>query len=154
MDVRTGLLKKSWAQKNWCFWTVVLKKTLESPLDCKEIQPVHVKEISPGCSLEGLMLKQKLQYFGHLMWITNSFENTFILGKIEGKRRQGWQRMMVGWHHRLDVHEVEQALWVGDGQGSLACCSPWGRKASDTTERPNWTEACCRFLGLIFPSKC
>ena len=59
--------EESWAPKNWCFWTVVLEKTLESPLDCKEIQPVHPKEISPGCSLEGLMLKPKLQYFGHLM---------------------------------------------------------------------------------------
>ena len=91
MDVRVGL--KSWASKNWCFWTVVLEKTLESPLDCKEIQPVHPKEISPGCSLEGLMLKLKLQYFGHLMWRTDSLEKTLMLGRIEGGRRRGWQRM-------------------------------------------------------------
>ena len=84
--------KESWALKNSCFWTVVLEKTLESPLDCKEIQPVHL-EISSGCSLEGLMLKLKLQYFGHLMQRADSFEKTLILGKIEGKKRRGWQRM-------------------------------------------------------------
>ena len=83
--------------KNWCFWTVVLEKTLESPLDCKEIQPVHPKDQSfgwsPGCSLEGLMLKLKLQYFGHLMWRPDSLEKTLMLGKIDDRRRQGWQRM-------------------------------------------------------------
>ena len=72
---------------------MVLEKTLESPLDCKEIQPVLLKEISPGCSLEGLMLKLKLQYFGHLMRRADSFEKTLILGKIEGRRRRGRQRM-------------------------------------------------------------
>ena len=85
--------KESWALKNWCFLTVVLEKTLESPLDCKEIQPVHPTEISPGCSLEGLMLKLKLQYFGHLMRRADSFEKTLILGGIGGGRRRGWQRM-------------------------------------------------------------
>ena len=72
---------------------MLLEKTLESPLDCKEIQPVHLKEISPGCSLEGLMLKLKLQYFGHLMLRTDSFQKTLTLGKIEGRRRRGQQRM-------------------------------------------------------------
>ena len=72
---------------------MVLEKTLESPLDCKEIQPVHPKEISPEYSLEGLMLKLKLQYFGHLMGRTDSFEKTLILGKIEDRRRRGQQRM-------------------------------------------------------------
>ena len=85
--------KEGWAPKNWCFWTVVLEKTLESPLDCKEIPPIHLKEISPGCSLEGLMLKLKLQYFGHLMRRADSLEKTLMLGKIEGRRRRGWQRM-------------------------------------------------------------
>ena len=85
--------KESWALKNWCFWTVVLEKTLESPLDCKEIQPVHPKGISPGYSLEGVMLKLKLQYFGHLMQRADSFEKTLMLGKIEGRRRRGWKRM-------------------------------------------------------------
>ena len=83
--------KASWVPKNWCFWIVVLEKTLESPLDCKEIQPVHLKEISSGCSLEGLMLQ--LKYFGHLMRRTDSFEKTPMLGKTDGNRRRGWQRM-------------------------------------------------------------
>ena len=85
--------KESWAPKNWCFWTVVLEKTLESPLDCKEIQPVHPKGISPEYSLEGLMLKLKLQYFGHLLQRSDSFEKTLMLGKIEDGKRRGWQRM-------------------------------------------------------------
>ena len=84
---------ESWVPKNWCFWIVVLEKTLESPLDCKEIQSVNPKEISPEFSLEELMLKLKLQYFGHLMRRTDSFEKTLILGKIEGRRRRGRQRM-------------------------------------------------------------
>ena len=85
--------KDGWALKNWCFLTVVLEKTLESPLDCKEIQPVHPKGISPEYSLEGLMLKLKLQYFDHLMWRTDSLQKTLMLGKIEGRRRRGRQRM-------------------------------------------------------------
>ena len=85
--------KESWAPKNWCFWTVVLGKTLESPLDCKEIQPVHPKGDQSWVSLEGLMLKLKLQYFGHLMRRADSFEKTLMLGGIEGRRRRGWQRM-------------------------------------------------------------
>ena len=72
---------------------MALEKTLESPLDCKEVQPVHVGEISPGCSLEGLMLNLKLQYFGHLMRRTDSLENTLMLGKIEGRRKRGRQKM-------------------------------------------------------------
>ena len=82
--------KESWAQKNWCFWTVVLEKTLESSLDCKEI---IVKEISPEHTLERLMVKLKLQYFGHLMQRTDSLEKTLMLGKIEGRKRRGWQRV-------------------------------------------------------------
>ena len=87
--------KESWALKNWCFWNVVLEKTLESPLNCKEIQPPQsiLKEISSGCSLEGLMLKLKLQYYGHLMWRADLFEKTLMLGKIESRRRRGRQRM-------------------------------------------------------------
>ena len=94
-----------------------------------------LKEISPEYSLEGLMLNLKLQYFGHLMRRTDSFEKTLMLGKIEGGRRRGTtEDGMVGWHHRLNGHEFEQAPGVGDGQGSLVYCSPWGRKVSDTTE--------------------
>ena len=83
--------KQSWALKNWCFWTVMFEKILESPLDCKEIQPVNPKG-NQSWTLERLMLKLKLQYFGHLMWRTDSLEKTLMLGKIEG-RRGGWQRM-------------------------------------------------------------
>ena len=84
--------KESWAAKNWSFWTVVLEKTLESPLDCKEIQPVHPKR-NQSWIFTGRMLKLKLQYFGHLMRTTDSFEKTLMLGKIEGGRRRGWQRI-------------------------------------------------------------
>ena len=83
--------KESWALKNWWFWTVVLEKTLESPFDCKEIKPVNPQGNYPEYSLEGLMLK--LQYFGHLMQRTDSLEKTLMLGKIEGRRRRGRQRM-------------------------------------------------------------
>ena len=85
--------EESWVLKNWCFCTVVLEKTLESPLGCKEIQPVHPLEISPGCSLEGLMLKLKLQYFGYLMRKVDSLEKTLMLGGIGDRSRRGRQRM-------------------------------------------------------------
>ena len=85
--------KESWVPKNWCFWTVVLEKTLESPLDCKEIQPVHSEGDQPWISLEGMMLKLKLQYFGHLMRRVDSLERTLMLGGIGGRRRRGRQRM-------------------------------------------------------------
>ena len=85
--------KESWVLKNWFFWTVLFEKTLESPLDCKEIKPVHPKGDQSGYLLEGLMLKLKLQYFGHLMQRTDSLEKTLMLGKIEGGRRRGQQRM-------------------------------------------------------------
>ena len=85
--------KESWALKNWCYWTVVLEKTLESPLDCKEIQPVHPKGFQSWVFIGRTVLKLKLQYFRHLMQRTDSFEKTLMLGKIEGRRRRGWQRM-------------------------------------------------------------
>ena len=108
-----------------------------------------LKEISPECSLEGLMLKLKLQYFGHLIRRTNSFEKTLMLGKIEGRRRRGMtEDEMVGWHHQLDGHEFEQAPGIGEGQGSLACCSPWGHKESDTTERLNYSNQIFHLLGM------
>ena len=99
-----------------------------------------LKELSPEWSLEGLMLKLKLQYFGYHLWRTDSFEKTLMLGKMkaggEGDDR-GWKGWMAG--HWLDRHEFEQAPGIGDGQGGLACCSPWGLKESDRTEQPNWT---------------
>ena len=92
-----------------------------------------LKEISPEYSLEGLMLKLKFQYFGHLMPRTDLFEKTLMLGKIEEKRMK--EDEMVGWHHQLDGHEFEQASAGGDGQESLARCSPWGCKESNMTEQ-------------------
>ena len=97
--------KESWAPKNWWFWTVVLEKILESPLDCKEVKPVHPKGDQSWIFIGRTMLKLKLQYFGHLMRRTDSLEKTLMLGKIEGGRRRGWQ--MVGCHHWLDGHGFE-----------------------------------------------
>ena len=92
-----------------------------------------LKEISPEYSLEGLMLKLKLQYLGHLMQRTDSAEESMMLGKIEGRRRRGRQDEMIGWHHRLIGCEFEQTLGDSEGQGTLTCCSPWGPKEFDTT---------------------
>ena len=117
----------------------MLEKTLESPLDCtrKSNQSI-LKEIRPGCSLEGLMLKLKLQYFGHLVWIADSFEKTLMLGKIEGGRRRGQQRMrwLDGITDLMDMSLSK--LWeLVMGQGSLVCCSPSGCKQMDMTEQLN-----------------
>ena len=120
--------KESWALKNWCFWTVVLVKTPLSPLDCKEIQPVHPKGDSTEYSLKGLMLKLKFQYFGDQMQRADSLEKTLMLGKIEGGRRRGWQRM--SWLDGMTIlmDRNEQTLEDSEGQGSLVCCSPWDCK--------------------------
>ena len=109
-----------------------------------------LKEISPECSLKGLMLKLKLQYFGHLMWRADSFEKTLMLGNIEGERRREQQRMR--WLDGI-TDSMDTWVWVnsrrpcpGDGQGGLACCSPWGPKESDTTERLNWIEYSLKYM--------
>ena len=109
--------KESWAPKNWCFWTVVLEKTLESPLDSKKIQPVHPKG-DQSCVFIGRMLKLKLQYFGHLMWRTDSFEKTLMLGKIEGRTRRGRQRMrwLDGLTDSMDVSLVNSVNWWWTGR--------------------------------------
>ena len=103
-----------------------------------------LKKINPEYSLEGLMLK--LQYFGHLMLRADSLEKTLMLGKIE-EEKERTEDEMVGWHHRLNGHEFEQALADGDGQENLACCSPWGRKES-RTQLSNWTEQITKSFSL------
>ena len=111
-----------------------------------------LKEISPEYSLEGLMLKLKLQYFGHLIQRTDSLEKTLMLGKTEGRRRRGWQRMrwLDGITDSMDMFEFEQAPGVVDRQGGLACCSPWGHKESDTTEWLKWTELnWCFYINIL-----
>ena len=119
---------------NWWCWGSLLRL----PWTARRSNQSILKEISPEYSLEGLMLKLKLQYSGHLMQRTDPLEKTLMLGKIEGGRRRGSQKMrwFDGITDSMDM-KFEEAPGVGDGQGGLACCSPWGRKESDTTEQLN-----------------
>ena len=113
----------------WC-WRRLLRVPWTERTSNQSIQ----KEICPGCSLEGLMLKLKLQYFGHLMGRADSMEKTLMLGKTGQEEKGTTEDEMAGWHHRLDGHGFGWTPGVGDGQGCLACCSPWDRKESDMTE--------------------
>ena len=120
----------------WCW-----RRLLKVPWNARISNQSILKEISPGISLEGMMLKLKLRYFGHLMPRVDSWEKTLMLRGIGGRRRRGQQRMkMAGWHHWLNGRESEWTPGVGDGQGGLVCCDSWGRKELDTIERLNWTE--------------
>ena len=133
--------EESCALKNWCFWTVVLKKTLESPLDCKEIQPVH----SEGDQPWDFFGRSDAQPEAPILWPPRA--KSWLIGKDSDAERglgQGEKGMtedeMAGWHHQLDGHEFGWTPGAGDGQGGLACCDSWGRKELDTTEWLNWTE--------------
>ena len=118
------------------------RRLLRVPWITRRSNQSILREISPGCSLEGMMLKLKLQYLGHLMQRADSLEKTLRLGKIEGRRRREWQRMRwLDGIINFDVHGFGWTPGVGQGQGGLACCCSWGRKESDTTERLNWTES-------------
>ena len=130
--------EESWAQ-NWCIWTVVLEKTLESPLDCKEIQPVHPK----GDQSWVFIVKTDAKAETPILWPPHA--KSWLIGKDPDAGRDWEQKEitegeMAGWQHRPDGHEFEWTLGVGDGQGGLVCCDSWGRKESDTTDRLNWTD--------------
>ena len=133
--------EESWTPKNWCFWTVVLEKTLESPLDCKEIQPVHSKGDQSWVFIGRTDAKAEtpILWKPHpKSWLTGKDPDT---GRDWGQEEKGTtEDEMTGWHHQLDGHEFGWTLGVGDGQGSLACCTSWGCKESDTTEWLNWTD--------------
>ena len=133
--------KESWAPKNWYFWTVVLEKTLESPLDCKEIKPVHPKGDQSWVFIGRTDAEAETPFLcpaDAKNWLICKDPDA---GKDWKQEEKGTTKdEMVGWHHRLDGHKFEQAPGVGDGQGGLLLCSPLGHKESGTTEWQNWTE--------------
>ena len=133
--------KESWVQKNWCFWTVVLEKALESPLDGKEIQPIHPKG-DQSCVFIG---RNDVEAETPILWPPDA--KSWLIwkdpdtGKDWGQEEKGMtEDEMAGWHHWVNGPGFGCTPGVGDGQGGLACCSSWGRKESDTIERLNWTE--------------
>ena len=145
--------KESWALKNWCFWTVVLEKTLESPSDCKELQAVHPK----GDWSWVFVGRTDVEAETPKLWPADA--KSWLIwkdpddGKDWGQAEKGTTKdEMVGWRYQLNGREFGWTPGVGDGQGGLACCSPWGHKESDTTKRLNWTELpCCESLTCFCP---
>ena len=131
----------------WCW-----RRLLRVPWTARRSNQSILKEISPGISLEGMNLKLKLQYFGHLMWRVDSLEDSDA-GRDWGQEEKGTEDEMAGWHHWLDGRESEWTPGVG-GQGGLACCNSWGRKESDTTEQLNWTELNSYTETLVFFYSC
>ena len=133
--------KESWASKNWCFWTVVLEKTLESPLGCKEIQPAHPKGDQSWVFIGRMDVEAETPIFWPpdvQSWLIGKDPEA---GKDWGQEKKGTtEDGMAGWHHWLNGHGFGWTLGVGDGQGGLVCCGSWGRKESDMTERLNWTQ--------------
>ena len=147
--------KESWLLKNWCFWTVVLEKTLESPWDCKEIQPVHSKGDHSWVFIGGTDVEAETP----ILWPPHAkswliCKNTDA-GKAWGQEEKGTtEDGMVGWHQGLNGHGLGWTPGVGDGQGGLAWCSSWGCKESDTTEWLNWTECITVLQAVIFLTCC
>ena len=133
--------KESWVLKNWCFWTVVLEKTFENPLDSKEIQPVHPKGNQSWIFIGRTDVEAETPIFWPpdvKSWLIGKDPDD---GKDWGQKEKGMtEDQMVGWHHRLNGHGFGWTPGVGDGQGGLECCSSWGRKESEMTEQLNWTE--------------
>ena len=133
--------KESWAPKNWCFWTVVLEKTLESPLNCKEIQPVHPKGNQSSIFIGRTDTEALILWLPVMKnWLIGKDPDS---GKDWGQEKGMTEDVMVGWHHQLNGHGFGWALGVGDGQGGLACCGSWGHKESrhDWATELNWTES-------------
>ena len=142
--------KESWVPNNWCFWTVVLEKTLESPMDCKEIQPVHPKGDQSWVFIgrTDVEAESPVLWPPHAKsWLTGKDPD---VGRDWGQEEKGMtEDEMAGWHHWLNAHGCGYTPRVGDGQGGLACCGSWGRRESDTTERLNWTELKWRNKGCL-----
>ena len=133
--------KEGWTRKNWCFWTMVLEKNLESPLDCKEIQPVHPKGVQSWMFIGRTDVEAETP----ILWPPHAkswlIGKDFDAGRDWGQEEKGTtEDEMAGWHHWRNERESKWTPGVGDGQGGLACCDLWGRKESDTTEPLNWTE--------------
>ena len=144
--------KEGWAPKNWCFWTVVvLEKTLESPLDCKEIQLVHSERDQPWDFFGRTDAKAETP----VLWPPDakSIRKDLVAGKDWSLEKGMTEDEMVGWHYWLNEHEFEQAPGDGEGQGILACCSPWGRKESDMTERLNNNNMLCLCFQIVYNHK-